>query len=149
MKKSYLILVLSVVLIGFQGCKYEDGPAMSCASKKSRVANVWKPDKVFNDGVEQELSVLGNYTLELTKDGLAVFTTLGDPHIPALDGTWTFGDKKETIEITYSSGSLDPDDVPAIYTILRLKQEELWLERNYHPGGDTIYTVETHYIPAE
>lgn len=147
MKTKLLAIGICLTIIFIGACKYEDGPSCSLASKKSRVANLWKLEKVFNDGVEQTITALGNHTLELTKDGNAVFTVTADSTIDPITGTWAFGEGKETLEIIYSSGT-NPDDVAAVYTILRLKQKELWLERAYD-DGTAVYLVETHYIPAE
>lgn len=55
-------------------------------------------------------------------------------------GTWEFNDDQTKVitEITYTIGGTET----VIYTILRLKEKELWLENNQN--GDV---VETHYEP--
>ena len=144
MKKSILFSIIAISALMLSSCKYEDGPAISLRSKKSRVANLWRLSEMYVNDTLQTLTNSTNHTLELTKEGVAT-TTLDDLSILPIVGTWEFGDKKETIEIFYPSVNNDPDNVPAVYTILRLKNDELWIMREYD-NGVRIDRIESHYV---
>jgi hypothetical protein len=136
MKKALVFVLLGASLIAFNACK------------KSNLTNVWKPEAVYVNGALQELSPLGNHTLELTKDGVVILTSLGDPSIDPVEGTWEWGDNKKTLVINYPSTTPNPDNVPVIYTVIKLGSKKMWLSREYD-NGTTIDIVETHYIPNE
>ena len=123
MKKiSIVLMFMAVVAFVFVGCKkYDDGPAFSLASKKGRVVNVWKIEKMMYEGVDVPLTGSGyeNFTIEYTKDNKVIYTDNGvvDPD----QETWDFGDKKETI-ITKSTNDADT------MMITRLKSKEFWVK---------------------
>ncbi|MCX7863119.1 MAG: hypothetical protein N2449_09020 [Bacteroidales bacterium] len=130
--KNLFIFTVAVAFI-FSSCgKYEDGPAFSLASKKSRVVNVWQLDKSFHNGVEVQLSAddKDDY-MEFTKDNKLKITWVGQGQTYTVEGTWEFDDKKENLitKITYMGvTSVDTSK------ILRLKSNEMWLE--YKNGND-------------
>jgi hypothetical protein len=144
MKKTLLFVLIAVSALMFQSCKYEDGPSVSCRSKKTRVANLWRLSEMYVNDTLQELNSNTGYSLELTKEGVAT-TTLDNNAVAPIVGTWEFGDKKETLIMHYPSDNLDPDNVPAEYTILRLADDELWLVRDYD-NGVRIDRIESHFI---
>jgi len=58
-------------------------------------------------------------------------------------GTWEFYDNKEKIITTYEADVLDTHiEQKDTSKILRLMEDELWLE-----GNDSTDIVEIHYIP--
>ncbi len=123
-KLSILLMFVAVAAFVFVGCKkYDDGPAFSLASKKGRVVNVWKIEKMIYEGNDVPLSGSGmeNYTMEFTKDNKVIYTDNGiaDPD----QDTWEFGDKKETIITKPVSGS-GADTIQ----ITRLKSKEFWMK---------------------
>ncbi len=126
------VLAISIIAIfAFASCgKYEDGPAFSLASKKSRVVNVWQLDKYFVNGQEQTLTAddKDDY-IEFTKDGKAIFTWVSGSQITTIEGTWEFDDSKEHLitKITFTVLG-QTTTTSTSYKILRLKSNELWVE---------------------
>lgn len=121
MKKT---LKLSAFLLGFAlvfgaSCKkYEEGPSLSFASKKGRVANTWVIEKMIVDGDEIDKDFYEGIEIEYTKDGKYTSKLDGDVFS---EGTWEFGDKKETL-ITKDNDDDEKEEV----TITKLKSKEFW-----------------------
>ena len=114
------LLLLAILGLCLAACgKYEEGPGFSLRSKKARVANLWKVDYAYK--FKDQKDVTTNYvgeTWEFTKDGEFFERENGE-----LDdsGTWEFINDKEEIIISF------PADTER-YTILRLKENEMWLK---------------------
>ena len=133
MKTNKFFLLAIILTIAFASCKkYEDGPTISLSPKKWRVVNVWKTDKTITNGVSQDGND-DNY-IELKKDGKVINSWKIGTATFSDEGTWKFGDKHETIDVTYASQTTE-------YTILKLKENEMWVKTE----GLGI-TTETHYI---
>lgn len=134
MKNLVIASILGFVFL-FAACgKYEDGPKISLKTKKARLVGEWKVEKVLVNGVENPaaLAAMNISTSEFDKDG--EFTIkLG---LLNFEGTWNFGDGKETIE-TQMEGESTKD----VYTILRLTNKELWTE-----NVDSSITYEIHSV---
>jgi uncharacterized protein (TIGR03066 family) len=130
------LLVISIIAIfAFSSCgKYEDGPAFSLASKKSRLVNVWQLDKAFENGVEVQLSAddKDDY-MEFTKDNKIKATIVSGSQSTTVEGTWEFDSKKENIitKITVMGITIEQT-----LKILRLKSNELWVEEKH---GNDVY----------
>jgi hypothetical protein len=122
-----LLLFIALIIVAVSSCKkYEEGPRVSLASKKSRVANTWKYDEILINNQPQNLSTNDiNARLELTKDGAATYTYGGG----VSRGSWEFSDDKEDLTITLVStlGFFSSQDIRK-YRILRLKNDEMWAE---------------------
>lgn len=125
--RSNLLTALSISgLIVLGSCKkYEDGPVVSLRSKKERVANNWKVEKAYDDG-EDVTDDFDQYDIDLTKDGDATVVaeyTFGEASFEyETDGTWSFQNNKEEIEL-----DMENDDADKVYQILKLKEKELWV----------------------
>lgn len=137
-KLTIVLAILAVVVFIMPSCgKYEEGPAFSLLPKKSRVANIWKIEKVFVNDVDQTdafQEFINTYKLELTKDELineSYTTTLGTF---TEQGTWAFENGTDQIAFTISGDK-------EVYKIIRLKSNEMWLE-------NTVANQKfvTHYI---
>lgn len=134
------LFIMSVVVLN--SCsKYEDGPGFSLRSKKARIANTWKIDKItdLNTGeVVNTDEFFGfadsssgmEYTVEIKfkmeKDGsMQMIASVMGFEFP-VDGSWEFvGDTGLKITIA------DPNGGPSQsmeFTILRLANNELWLK---------------------
>jgi len=136
MKPKILFLIILPVIL-FSCGKYEDGPKISLLTKQARLINKWKltdtqkyieksqpvdnPDTTYP-------SISANY-IEFEKHN--VYST------PKDTGQWEFYDDKNKIIITLNQ---DKDT----FKILRLKNNELWLQANTDTGK-----IEQHYIPFE
>lgn len=111
--------------------KYEEGPGVSLRSKTERVSNTWMIDQAFRNG-EEVTDEYDEFTLRTTKDGdaeLAAIYSAGSFSFEyETDGTWSFKDNKETLELDFEN-----DDADNSYQILRLAEDELWIREN---GGE-------------
>lgn len=137
--KLFSFALLAVVFVLGTSCgKYEEGPAFSLLTKKSRLVGKWKVEKhVDADGTESTPSANDESTWEFVKDGKFVAISAGGGFSQTTNGTWEFTDDKESVKITFTSGSISYTDTSKI---IKLKNKELWLEDE---DGD-----QTHMIPA-
>lgn len=124
------LLIALLCTFAFASCKkYEEGPVVSLRSKKERVANTWVMEKIIDsDGTEYQGSQIPDNEITYTKDG-DVENEDGDKI-----GEWEFGDSKESLIFKPEVGDESEND------ILRLKEDELWLEDE---NGN-----ENHFEPA-
>ena len=138
------ILISAVVAGSFFSCKkYDEGPALSLASKKSRLVNTWTVSEMFYDGTAVEPdSLWGVETFEYRKDGRCVYTRHSSGAPLVTSGTWVFINRFEDLSVTIT------DTVQGIVSsktsvthILRLKKNELWLRFVNSEGRAT----DTHY----
>ncbi len=144
--KSLKFLVLVVWCCLFMGImqsckKYDEGPAISLRSKKARVVNVWKFEKVTEDGTD----VTNDYkysTWEFKEDGKYIFS-IKDPSSSlsfSMNGTWEFNNDKTKIIIIMDGEKSEAE-------IIKLKEKSMWL-RLKETHGSTTHTIEIHLIPA-
>jgi len=136
--KFSLTAIIAVAVL-FSSCgKYEDGPKISLASKKSRLVNTWKLVEEIQNGVVLNLSGYSIVT-DIKKDGSYTYTysytILGVPYFGTTTGTWQFSSDKESLIMTPNGSS-----TASTATILRLKSKELWTKQVV--GTDTY---EDHY----
>ncbi|MFH0865088.1 MAG: hypothetical protein V1904_02765 [Bacteroidota bacterium] len=131
--KQLLLILVAFLFVTFTGCKkYEDGPTISVQLKSWRVENTWKEDEYIIIATGVSVPVNNDVTYEF-KGGGDYIEHWGSS--VSLNGSWEFGDKKETIKTTIS-GFTDESK------ILRLKSSELWVE-------DMNGIIETHYVSAD
>ena len=115
-----LIAVASCAAI-FSGCKkYDEGPRLSLHTKKARIANVWRFDKVLSSSGSTMTSFYDDFIVEFKKDGEYVET---QSNITST-GTWEFIGDKEQIRLRYDNSN----GAPSILTIRKLKNKEFWFE---------------------
>jgi hypothetical protein len=132
MKKLSTIFILTLVITLIGCSKYEDGPAISLRSKKARLVNKWKLEKLLIDGIES--GVQGQFPpnldiwLEFKKDD--TFENFWDTN-----GKWKFSDSKGKIKLLNENSELMFE-----LTILMLKENQLWIE--YEAGNQKH---EEHY----
>jgi hypothetical protein len=126
--RRLLLAATVLTILNYQSCsKYEDGPAFSLKSKKGRLLGEWELVDVrgASGGFETEnLEV----TFEFERDGdLTVETTYSYPgysYSYKYRGDWEFEDSKTTLE-------LDIDGSKSEFEILRLSNQELWIEDDW------------------
>mgnify|MGYP001172941706 FL=1 len=146
MKKLNVILltVVASVLMLTSCSPYEEGPAISLRSRTERLCNEWRLTRLYINGTEQTLSSFDQQTTLEFKDNGTVNYSYAVMDSTAIvitgSGTWEFNDDQTEVftTITYTLGGTEK----GTFKILRLKEEELWLENN--EDGDV---VETHYEP--
>lgn len=127
-KKGMMICAL-VIIFNVSSCKYEDGPAISLRSKKNRLSGEWKAVKIDGETPDSDL------TIEFDKEGdfsySYEYSYYGYTIPVKAEGTWEWGDKKESIEIELK---YDGETEKLEWDVLRLTNKELWLEDD----GDKI-----------
>lgn len=136
--KFLSVALLAVAFVLGSCSKYEEGPALSLRTKKARLAGVWKVEKyVQGNGTTSYPDSDDDGTIEFTKDNVArlTFSFFGTP--TTVTGDWEFIKDKEGLRVSYQIGGETNTEE---YTILRLKNDELWLEEE---DG-----FQTHYVPA-
>ncbi|HQQ94129.1 MAG TPA: hypothetical protein PLQ93_06210 [Bacteroidia bacterium] len=132
MKKTSAMLLLSAGLIlgSLSSCKkYEDGPAVSLLSKKTRISGEWTLESYMLNEVDKTADYLtavgANYMLEIEKDGS--YKVAG---IFADNGTWVFGEDKDDVYF-HSGKSGVPEQA---FRITRLANKELWMKQTQSNG---------------
>lgn len=120
--RNTLFLAATVItVLNFSSCsKYEDGPRFSLRTKKARITGEWEVVKIGNQNFPQD-----GYSLEMVfeKDGDFEYNYLYEGYSYGYDGDWHFTHGKEELVI-----SLGNNGGVQIFEILRLKNDELWLE---------------------
>lgn len=129
MKSALAVIVIASAIVTSCG-KYEEGPKISLASKKGRVANTWKVEAFLQDGVDKTSDyrlVVESESYEMKKDGgyttTQKFTILGGGLTSTDNGTWEFIDDKESLKMLSSQAGATADTMK----IVRLKSNEMWL----------------------
>mgnify|MGYP000137022141 CR=1 FL=1 len=129
-KTGFAIVIIASAILASCG-KYEEGPKFSLASKKGRVANEWKVDKYFQDGVDKTGDyrlVVESETYDYKKDGTYTltqkFTSLGGNQTYNESGTWEFINKNEDLKSLSSQSGATADTMH----ITRLKSNEMWVK---------------------
>ncbi len=139
MKRNKIILSLIIIIVlSIASCKkYPDGPFLSLRSKTERVANAWRVGQAIDNGSDVT-SDYNKYELTTTKGGNASLSAkykfLGINYEYVTNGTWVFVSDKEKISFNFEN-----DDADAVYQILKLKEDEMWLKKD---GG----TLELHLV---
>jgi hypothetical protein len=128
MKKNNLLLLAAtlVTVLNFQSCsKYDENPAFSLSSKKSRLAGEWEIVKVDGQSSNQYFGPNETYFFEFEKDGDFEFgyreTYNGNTYTYSYSGEWEWENNKEEIEIEFQGYVID-------YEIIKLTKKELILE---------------------
>ena len=147
MNKHYgiLMLVFTISLAMFACQPYEDGPNISFKSKKVRITKSWMPQFVFNTETERDVTEdYDNYSIDIKLDGSfeAKSKDLNDS-IWIQHGLWDLVNDDLEIRLLYTEPVVNPDR--DFFTILRLKDDELWFTRS---EGDTL-ELEYRMIPGD
>ena len=135
--RTTLLLAFTVTLLATSCKKYDDGPMFSLRSKTERISNTWRVDKATNGG-NDVTSSFDQYELQLLSNGDATLAALYSLGSLSFDfettGTWSFEDSKEDLRLDFENDAAD-----RTYEILRLKEDELWLQDN--GGGLELHLV--------
>lgn len=117
----------------FSSCgKYEEGPKISLASKKSRIARTWTFEKWIDGATGTEVACTSSCdVIELKKDGTYSYNGT------AVSGsTWAFSSDKEKLEFTTT---VFGTTTTSSEIILRLTSKELWTK-------DIVDGDQSHYV---
>jgi len=144
--KISILITLSTIIILSSCGKYEEGPKISLKSKAARVAATWDLDAVIVGDEDVELGDLQYYTLTLEKDGTGKYenveytTDTGSVaqlfHAAEYDLEWQFDPNKERIKWKIKFDVLS--EWGEYYTIIKLKEKEMWLTQSD--------TIQFHYV---
>ena len=155
-KTTLMPIVIALLVIGFTSCnKYDEGPAFSLKSKKSRLTNTWKIEKLLKNGADHPLSG-SNWSvfleIEIKKDETAMIVAgdidNGHTQSTTIDSKWEWGDDKKSILFTPTQ-SFGLYFMPLVATqkkelsIKKLVSDELWLINTESNGN--VY--EMHFVP--
>ncbi len=144
MKKlsGILLFALALALVLPSCGKYEEGPSLSCRSKKARLVNEWKIDKYYENAIDITATFTSyepNLLMNIKEDGTIVNTYSDPSGVPvSWASTWEFNSDKSGVVITTGG-------VSSTFDILRLKNDELWLKQSISTLGITTIK-EIHYI---
>ena len=128
MKNNNLLLLAAtlVTVLNFQSCsKYDENPAFSFSTKKSRLAGEWEIVKVDGQTSNQYFGPRYTYFFEFEKDGDFEFgyteTDYGTTYTYSYSGEWEWENNKKEIEIELQGYVID-------FEIIKLTKKELILE---------------------
>lgn len=133
LKTPYLFYIIGAGIF-LVSCKYKEGPIISFRSKVERMSNSWKIDKFDHDGVDitrnfefvtLNIEKGGNFNIEVSDP---VFNRLVEQHFRSFQGKWYFDADKEEVFFEYSSPWDTINGGRDLWTILKLYEDEVWLE---------------------
>ena len=120
-----VFLIASLLSLGVIACEpYEEGPKVSLRTKTSRLVNSWDVEFVY----ENETDITSYFTdwmINIKEDGRFTLTDLVDNVQTVQEGFWSFTENYEGLTLIYTDPPVNPDRT--LYTIQRLKKDELWL----------------------
>lgn len=121
LKNAGYVTLVGAMGFSLQGCKkYDDGPAFSLRTKKSRLVGEWDVVQVGSQVFPQN-----GYSLEMEfeKDGDFKFTYTDGSYSYSYAGDWEFSSDKEELDLILN-GSVET------FEIKRLTNKEVWLENS-------------------
>jgi hypothetical protein len=147
MKIAKFFPLIMLLVIGLGGCKYQEGPFISFTPRLERVSGTWIVGKAIVDGVESS-SLDGFEYITLTKSGQNVEYKgkfLGIAY--TLTGDWNFNEDESIIEMNLVDGTgLITFDLA--WTILRLKEKEMWVTYTETDSNNVTTFTELHLITS-
>ncbi|MBN4071232.1 hypothetical protein JYT72_01855 [Crocinitomix catalasitica] len=129
------LLVSTLLTLIVVSCKkYDEGPAISFLSKKSRVANTWVFESYTIDGVDSTAFYAAPGTeLTLDKDynasGMIVQSDGTNFDTTVFSGTWEFVEKNKGFGMILTDAETMIIDTN-YWWIRKLKSKEFWLEED-------------------
>jgi len=151
MKKLLAFIFLSSVLFFTECKKYPEGPAISFRSKKERIANTWKVNALYINGVDSAAyynNILKDYTVSMSKSGsYTISYYVVGPSFGNISntesGNWELTSDKKTITIKPSSIAVGNLPNPSSWQILKLYENDFRI-RTYDSNGKK---TEYHFTP--
>jgi len=133
---KFLNIIISAAIFGllFSSCgKYEDGPGISFRSKKARLVNTWRPDRVFDENGQERAADNDDLTIDIHNNG--DYTAYNSS--VSQTGKWSFINDFESVKFVYSETVLGTTIVNEnAVVILRLTNTEWWIRQD---DGSKIY----------
>jgi hypothetical protein len=123
-KNNILLLAATMVtVLNFQSCsKYDENPAFSLSSKKSRLVGEWEVVKVDGQTSTYDITFEFEDDNDFTQSVSYTYSYYGQTYTYNYDytGTWEWGDGKESIEVTIDGSKED-------WEISKLTKDEMKL----------------------
>ncbi|HQP04741.1 MAG TPA: hypothetical protein PLP11_09070 [Bacteroidales bacterium] len=137
-KIASILLIAAAAVFVFNSCQpYEEGPSISLLSKTTRLVGDWTIDTWLANDTEQDISST-QPRMSFVKDGSGSMTINVFNFAVTVDLEWEFvGDDG----IRYRVKKHAWEDWTE-YTILRLSNDELFIERTYLPEGSEANVTE-------
>ena len=140
--RNILLLLLGSLLL-FSSCKkYEEGPLLSFSKPENRIRGIWELSSVYKDGHKTDSESPSEVetpdgTWELYKSTTVLITYYNGLNCFKSDGSWSFKDDKEKLELTFTTRYAV---LTRTYKILRLTHKEMKLQFTDENG--TEWTLE-------
>ena len=118
-KKQFAVLIIfvSMILVGIQGCKkYPEGPMISLNSRTSRLSNSWKVDNYKVNG-DDFTSLVSGYTEIFSTDGNYSYKF----GLISGTGKWVFQNNDLEVRIT----GTDNQSSETLF-IQKLEEKQFW-----------------------
>ena len=118
--KKINLLVFAALLLVFSACqKYEEGPAFSLLTAKTRLVNHWTIETYEIDGVNQPINANTNLEMDFFKDNTFKRTWTIYGFMTAEEGDWEFTNNKLNVLLKKKDGNME------LYKIVKLTHNEL------------------------
>ena len=130
-KKIFYLLIFCCLTGTLPSChKYEDGPWISFSKPENRIRGIWELSAVYKDGAKTTTEFPSEVespdgTWELYKTGTVLITYENGSSLLKSDGSWSFEDNKEKLNMTFTTRYAV---VTRLYKILRLTHKEMKLQ---------------------
>ena len=123
MKK--IIFGITVLILTLAGCKYEEGSAFTNVEK--RIKGIWSISSIYKNGEKTDTESptvveSQNAVYEFHKTKLLLISYVYGDIAYQSPGSWSFGDKKKTIELTFKNQYYD---LNRSYEIVKFTNKEL------------------------
>ena len=145
MKKISIITI--VLLVFLSGCRYEEGPFLNFKKVDKRIRGAWDVSTVYKNGEKSDTefpseveSVRAQYTFYSNE--VVLMTYIKNNIIVQSSGSWNFGEKKKTLNVTFKN---EYTNTYREYEILKFKSQELKLRFTDENNIEWILVFSLYY----
>jgi hypothetical protein len=149
MKK--IVLIITVLILLLTGCRYEEGSAFTSVEK--RIRGMWSVSSVYKNGEKTDTESptvveAKNSTYEFFKNKILTITYYHNNIDCQSSGSWLFGEKKKTIELTLVNQYYP---ISRSYEIIKFTNKELKVRFTDDDGikWTLILSLEQDYVPYD
>jgi len=150
MKRIFFVITVFILVLA-AGCRYEEGNALTSVEK--RIRGMWSVSTVYKNGEKTDTESptvveAKNSTYEFFKTKILTITYSHNNIDCQSSGSWRFGDKKKTIELTLKNQYYD---VSRSYEIIKFKNRELKVRFTDDDGvkWTLVLSLEQDYVPYD
>jgi hypothetical protein len=149
MKK--IIIVTIVFVLSLAGCKYEEGNALTNVEK--RIRGMWSVSSVYknNEKTDTESPTLvesQDAMYEFYKTKILLISYVHNNIVYRSDGSWKFGEKKKSIELTLKNQYYP---ISRSYEIVKFTNKELKVRFTDDDGvkWTLVLVLEQDFVPYD